>query len=168
MLVAGIIELVEEFDWVSPMVVQEKKQKDEIRIGIDLRKLNDSFIHDPFTTSFIDEVLDNVGGHEAYSFANGFSGYHQIKIMSEDRRPDHLSCIEIGEEATNFDEGLPDAQIFVVHMANNHFADIIHFLTMGMAPKGYTIQYKKELVVCARDFSIIPSHLYKMGVDEIL
>jgi len=35
---------------------------------------------------FIDEVLDNVGGEEAYSFTNGFSGYHQIKITPEDRR----------------------------------------------------------------------------------
>lgn len=36
MLVAGIIEPEEESDWVSPMVVQEKKQKDEIRICVDL------------------------------------------------------------------------------------------------------------------------------------
>jgi len=63
MLEAGIIEPVEESDWVSPMVVQEKKQKGEIRICVDLRNLND-----------------------AYSFTHGFSGYHQIKIMPEDRR----------------------------------------------------------------------------------
>eukprot|EP00253_Pinus_taeda_P008520 PITA_08520 len=36
MLEAGIIEPVEEYDWVSSMVVQEKKQKGEIRICIDL------------------------------------------------------------------------------------------------------------------------------------
>jgi hypothetical protein len=85
MLVAGIIEPVEESDWVSPMVVQEKKQKDEIRICVDLRKLNDACVHDPFPTPFTDEVLDNVGGQEAYSFTDGFSGYHQIKIAPEDR-----------------------------------------------------------------------------------
>ena len=84
MLAAGIIELVEESDWVSPMVVQEKKQKDEIRICMDLIKLNDACVHDPFPTSFTDEVLDNVGGQEAYSFTDGFSGYHQIKIAQED------------------------------------------------------------------------------------
>ena len=44
------------------MVVQEKKQKDEIRICEDLRKLNDTCVHDPFPTPFTDEVLDNVGG----------------------------------------------------------------------------------------------------------
>ena len=58
---AGTIEPVEEFNWVSPMVVQEKKQKDEIRICVDHRKLNDACVHDPFPTPFTDEVLDNVG-----------------------------------------------------------------------------------------------------------
>jgi hypothetical protein len=53
------------------MVVQESK-KGGIRICVYFRKLNDAFLHDPFPTSFIDEVLENVGGHEAYSFTDGF------------------------------------------------------------------------------------------------
>lgn len=75
-LVAKIIEAMEEFDWVSPMVVQENKQKDEIRICMDLRNLYDACVHDPFPTLFTDEVLDNFGGQEAYSFTDGFSGYN--------------------------------------------------------------------------------------------
>lgn len=43
-------------------------------------------MHYPFPTPFTDEVLKNVGGQEAYSFTNGFSRYHQIKIASEDQR----------------------------------------------------------------------------------
>jgi len=74
MLKVGIIEPVEEFDWVSLMVVQEKKQKDKIRIFLDLRKLNDVCVHDLFLTPFTDEVLDNVGGQEVYTFTHGFSG----------------------------------------------------------------------------------------------
>jgi hypothetical protein len=62
------------------MVVHDKKQGREIRICIDLRKLNYTCLHDPFPTPFMDEVLENVVGHESYSFTNGFSGYHQIKI----------------------------------------------------------------------------------------
>jgi len=62
MLTTGIIELVKESNWVSPMVVQEKKTKGEIRICIDLRKLNDACVHDLFPTPFTDEVLENVGG----------------------------------------------------------------------------------------------------------
>jgi hypothetical protein len=83
-LEAGIIEPIEEYEWVSPMVVQEKKQGG-IRICVHLRKLNDACLHDHFTTPFTDEVLDNVGGWEAYSFIDGFSGYHQIKIAPEDK-----------------------------------------------------------------------------------
>jgi hypothetical protein len=75
---------VEESEWISLMVVQEKKQG-RIRICVDLRKLNDAFLHNPFPTPFTDEVLENVGGQEVYSFTDGFSGHHQIKIASEDR-----------------------------------------------------------------------------------
>ena len=84
-LAARIIECVEQSDWVIPMVVQEKEIKGKIQICIDLRKLNYSFVHDPFPTPFIDEVLENFGGQEAYSFTDGFSRYHQIKITLEDQ-----------------------------------------------------------------------------------
>jgi len=49
MLDAGIIEPVEESEWISPMVVQDKKTR-EIRICVDLRKLNDACVTDPFPT----------------------------------------------------------------------------------------------------------------------
>ena len=42
-------------------------------------------MHEPFPTPFTDEVLDNVGSKEAYSFTDGLLGYHQIKIVPEDR-----------------------------------------------------------------------------------
>jgi hypothetical protein len=85
MLEANIIEPIEDLEWISLMVVQDNKQGRGIKICIDLRKLNDACLHDPFPTSFTDEVLENVGGHEAYSFTDGFSDYHQIKIAQEDR-----------------------------------------------------------------------------------
>jgi hypothetical protein len=61
MLEAGIIEPVEESEWISPMVVQDKKTG-YIRICVDLRKMNYACLHDPFSMPFTDEVLDNVGG----------------------------------------------------------------------------------------------------------
>ena len=84
MLEEGIIEPVEESKWISPMVVQDKKTR-KIRICVDLRKLNDACLHDPFPTPFTDEVLDNVGVQEVYSFTDGFSGYHHIQISKKDR-----------------------------------------------------------------------------------
>jgi hypothetical protein len=41
-----------------------------------MRKSNDACLHDLFPTPFKDEVLENVGGKEAYSFTNVFSRYH--------------------------------------------------------------------------------------------
>ena len=41
---------------------------------IDLRKFNDACMHDHLPTPFTDEVLDNAGGPEAYSFTDGFLG----------------------------------------------------------------------------------------------
>ena len=67
-IAARIIEPIEESEWLSPMVVQEKKTQGEIRICVDLKNLNDACSHDPFPTPFTDEVLDNVGGQDAYSF----------------------------------------------------------------------------------------------------
>ena len=61
MLDAEIIEPVKESDWINPMVVQDKKTC-EVRICVDLRKLNDACIHDPFLTPFTNEVLEGVGG----------------------------------------------------------------------------------------------------------
>jgi hypothetical protein len=50
-----------------------------------LRELNNAYPHDPFPTTFTHELLEIVGGHEAYSFTDGFSGYHHIKIAKEER-----------------------------------------------------------------------------------
>ena len=79
MLEVEIIEHVAELEWISPMVVQDKVTGG-IRIWVDMRKLNDDCLHCPFPIPFIDEVLENVGGREAYSFIDGFLGYNQIKI----------------------------------------------------------------------------------------
>ena len=54
-------------------------------------------------------------------------------------RPDHLSRIETGKEPTSLEEGLPDTHLFSVCVADGHFEDIIHFLTTGTTPKGYSI-----------------------------
>lgn len=80
----------------------------------------------------------------------------------------HLSQIETGEEPSNLEEGLPDAQLFMMRIVDSHFSYIIHFLTTGRAPEGYMSQKKKELVVHAVDFSEIARNLYKMGANKIL
>jgi hypothetical protein len=71
-------------EWISLMVVKPKKIRD-ISICVNLCSLNATYVRNPFSTCFIDEVLENVGGCEAYSFTDGFSGYHQVQIVEEDQ-----------------------------------------------------------------------------------
>ena len=85
MLDAGIIEPVEESEWIIPIAVQEKNDNSELIICVDLRKLNDACLHDPFLTPFTDEALECVRGQDIYSFINGFSSYHHIIIAKKDR-----------------------------------------------------------------------------------
>jgi hypothetical protein len=125
MLEPGIIEPVEESKWISPMVVQENK-KEGIRICVDLRKLNYAFLHDPFPTPFIDEVLENVGGHETFSFTDGFLGYNQIKIAPEDMYKTTFS-IEWGSyQYTVMPFGLKNAPTIFLRVVIDSFKEFIH------------------------------------------
>jgi hypothetical protein len=126
MLEADIIEPVEESEWISPMVVQDKKQGRGIRICVDLRKLNDACLHDPFPTPFTDEVLENVGGHEAYSFTDGFSGYHQIKIAQEDRHKTTFAMEWGSYQYTVMPFGLKNAPTIFSRVVIATFKEFIH------------------------------------------
>jgi hypothetical protein len=59
---------------------------EDIHVCLDYRRLNDSCVHEPFPTPFSDEVRDQVVGNEVYSFIDGFSGYHQVRIAKEDKK----------------------------------------------------------------------------------
>ena len=85
MLTIGIIVLVEESQWIIPMVFQEKKIVG-IHICVDLYNLNDACFLDPCPTSFRYEILENIGGREMYSFTEEFSSYNQVKITEEEKQ----------------------------------------------------------------------------------
>ena len=63
---------------------------------------------------------------------------------------------------------MPDAQLFSIQIVDDYHANIIHFLTTGLAPDEFTKQQKKQLVVKAANFTLIAGHLYKLGPDEVL
>ncbi len=84
LLQAGFIKPVEITDWVSPMVLVKKKNG-KLRVCIDYRKLNKNTQKDHFPLPFINNILDEVAGHEMYTFMDGYSGYNQVSIAPEDR-----------------------------------------------------------------------------------
>ena len=47
---------------------------------------------------------------------------------------DHLSRIVSGEEPSNLEDNFPDVQLFSIQITDDYYADIIHFLTTGLAP----------------------------------
>jgi hypothetical protein len=84
LFVVGFIKSVKEATWLSPIVVVHKKNG-KLRIYIDFRILNTTTKKDPYPLPFTYEVLNTVARYEAYSFSNGYLGYHQISIVPEDR-----------------------------------------------------------------------------------
>ena len=48
-----------------------------------------------------------------------------VKLGWSNVGPDHLSRIENGEEPTNIEDGLPDAQLFHIEIANDYYGPIV-------------------------------------------
>jgi hypothetical protein len=83
LLEGGFITHVKNMEWVSLVVIVPKKGG-KWRICMNYRTLNLVTKKDRQPLPFIDELLDSVAGHEIYTFCDGYSGYHQIKIRDED------------------------------------------------------------------------------------
>jgi hypothetical protein len=82
--------------------------------------------------------------------------------------PDHLSRLEHGDEPTSLEDTLSDAQLMDIIKVDDHFSEIVQFLSTRIAPRKYIVIQKKPLVVRAADFSLIDGQLYKMGPNEIM
>jgi hypothetical protein len=71
--------------WVSsPMPVNKKQGM--IRVCMDFRDLNRACPKDNFPTPFIDQIIDECMGFQAFSFMDIFSGYNQIQIKPKDQQ----------------------------------------------------------------------------------
>ena len=78
-------------EWVSNPVSVDKKQG-VIRICTNFRDLNRACPKDNFSTTFIDQILDECVGSEVFSFMDGFSRYNQIQIKPEDQHKTTFIC----------------------------------------------------------------------------
>jgi hypothetical protein len=62
-----------------------------------------------------------------------------VKPHKLNARPDHLSRITNGEEPTNLEDNFPDAQLFLVQVADEYFVDIIQYLSTETVPQEFNI-----------------------------
>jgi hypothetical protein len=110
LLKAGVIYLISDSEWVSPVQVVLKKggmtvihnQKNELipqrivtswQMCIDYRKLNKATQKDHFPLPFIDEMLERLANHSFFCYLDGYSGYHQIPIHSNDQSKTTFTCL---------------------------------------------------------------------------
>jgi hypothetical protein len=66
-----------------------------------------------------------------------------VKLGRMNKGPDHLSRLEHGEEPTSLEDTLPYTQLLTIRKIDDHFEDIVQFLSTGMTPSEYTIPQKK-------------------------
>jgi hypothetical protein len=91
LLKVGFIYPIHLTEWVSNPVPVNKKQG-TIRVCTDFRDLNKACPKDNFPTPFIDQIIDECAGCQAFSFMDGFSGYNQIQIKPKDQHKMTFIC----------------------------------------------------------------------------
>ncbi len=75
---------METTEWVSPVVLALKKNG-KLRVCINYKALNKVTKKDRYPLPFCEEILEEVAGHEMYTFGDGYRGYHQVKIALKDQ-----------------------------------------------------------------------------------
>jgi hypothetical protein len=91
LLKAGFIYPVALTDWVSNLVLIDKKQG-TIRVCVDYRDINKACPKDNFPTPFVDQIVDDCARRKIFSLMDGFSGYNQINIVPEDQHKTAFIC----------------------------------------------------------------------------
>ena len=127
MLTAGIIYPIDQLEWQIPMVFQPKKHDPKkLRICVDFRELNKVTLTDPFPTPYADEILNEVTGHECYSFTDGFSGYNQVPIDKEDHKNTTFVCEFVSFAYKVMPFGLKNAPTVFLRIVVKTFQEYIY------------------------------------------
>ena len=80
MVEAGIVtEVTEATEWCAPMVPVVKKSGD-IRICVDLKRLNESIIRPKYVIPIKEDILSNLSGAAVFSCLDAASGFWQIPL----------------------------------------------------------------------------------------
>jgi len=114
-------------------MVVENEQKElaqtrlptKVCICIDYRKLNAATRKDHFPLPFIDQILERLAGHEYYCFLDGYSGYNQIPIATEDQEKTTFTCPFGNFTYRRMPFGLCNAPVTFQRCILNLFSDMV-------------------------------------------
>ena len=81
---AKIIVTLRFSKWVDNLV-HVRKKNGEIRLCVDFRNVNKVSLKDNYPWPKMDQILQRAMGSERISTMDGFSGYNQVKVLSEDQ-----------------------------------------------------------------------------------
>ena len=80
---SGVIESVDEpTDWCAPMVVVPKPNAN-VRLCVDLTKLNEGVRRDLYVMKKVEETLGSISSGTVFSKLDANSGFHQVVLMDE-------------------------------------------------------------------------------------
>jgi transposase InsO family protein len=83
MLDEGIIE-PSDSPWASPIVLVQKKD-DTTRFCVNYKKLNDQTVKDAYPLPRVEELLEQIAGHQWYTTLDLYSGYYQIPMATDSK-----------------------------------------------------------------------------------
>lgn len=110
--------------WGTPVLLVKKKDGSE-RMVIDYRALNEVTIKNKYPLPRIDDLFDQLEGGRVFSKIDLRSGYHQLKIRSEDIPKTAFSTRYGLYEFTVMSFGLTNAPAFFMNMMNKVFMDYL-------------------------------------------
>ena len=71
--------------WVSLAVIAPKPKKDDVRICVDMRRVNETIQRTELPIPTVDEVLEEMNGNTVFSKPDMNMGFHQIELEEGSR-----------------------------------------------------------------------------------
>jgi hypothetical protein len=93
LLEANFIRPCRYAEWVSNIVLVEKKESGKLRVCIDFRNLNRATPKYEYPMPIADTLINNALGNRIISFLDGNAGYNQIFMAEEDAYKTIVICL---------------------------------------------------------------------------